>query len=149
MQKKSWLIILALYLFSSVASYAAFSVLGKAVRTAQQVAQNEEAAGESPLSKLLTIDPNEPKDQVCPLNGKYFTKTEKAAWEKKRPLAVMIENTPDSRPQSGLSDADLVFEAVAEGGVTRFILLWSSAHGYHRGASTLSPGLFCRLCFWL
>jgi len=33
----------------------------------------------------------------------------------------MIENTPDSRPQSGISSADLVFEAIAEGGVTRFL----------------------------
>ncbi|MBW6431873.1 DUF3048 domain-containing protein, partial [Patescibacteria group bacterium] len=32
---------------------------------------------------------------------------------KKRPIAVMIENHPDSRPQSGLNEADIVFEAVA------------------------------------
>ncbi|MBU1885392.1 DUF3048 domain-containing protein, partial [Patescibacteria group bacterium] len=72
-------------------------------------------------SQLLDIDPNEKKDQACPLTGKYYTNTERKAWEKKRPLAVMIENHPESRPQSGLSDADIVFEAIAEGGVTRFM----------------------------
>lgn len=39
----------------------------------------------------------------------------------KRPVtAIQIENSPDARPQSGLKDAGLVFEAIAEGGITRF-----------------------------
>lgn len=39
----------------------------------------------------------------------------------KRPItSVQIENSPDARPQSGLKDAGVVFEAVAEGGITRF-----------------------------
>src|SRR5438270_6397106 len=35
-----------------------------------------------------------------------------------RPFAVVVENHPDSRPQSGLSQADIVYEALAEGGIT-------------------------------
>jgi hypothetical protein len=39
-----------------------------------------------------------------------------------RPIrAVVIENHPDARPQSGLSQAGVVYEANAEGGITRFI----------------------------
>jgi hypothetical protein len=34
--------------------------------------------------------------------------------------AVMIENSPDARPQAGLKDASIIFEAIAEGGITRF-----------------------------
>jgi Protein of unknown function (DUF3048) N-terminal domain/Protein of unknown function (DUF3048) C-terminal domain len=37
---------------------------------------------------------------------------------------VMIENSTDARPQSGLGQAMVVFEAVAEGGVTRFLALF-------------------------
>ncbi len=37
---------------------------------------------------------------------------------------VMIENSPDARPQSGLNDADIVYEAVAEGGITRFLAMF-------------------------
>lgn len=37
---------------------------------------------------------------------------------------IMIENSPDARPQSGLTDAGMVFEAVAEGGITRFLALY-------------------------
>jgi hypothetical protein len=37
--------------------------------------------------------------------------------------AIMIENSPDARPQSGLKQAGVVFEAIAEGGITRFLTL--------------------------
>lgn len=38
--------------------------------------------------------------------------------------AVMIENSPDARPQSGLKDAGVVYEAIAEGGITRFMAVY-------------------------
>jgi hypothetical protein len=41
-------------------------------------------------------------------------------------LAVKIENTPDSRPQSGLENADIVVEEQVEGGITRFIAIFQS-----------------------
>ena len=41
-------------------------------------------------------------------------------------LWVKIENTPEARPQQGLSQADVVFEQVTEGGITRFIGLFNS-----------------------
>lgn len=64
---------------------------------------------------------NEPKTEACPLNGKLFSKSEKALWETRRPILAMIENDVSVRPQSGLSSADIVYEAVAEGGITRFM----------------------------
>lgn len=64
---------------------------------------------------------NEPKTEACPLNGKLYSQSEKNLWETRRPILAMIENHPDSRPQSGLSYADIVYEAVAEGGITRFM----------------------------
>jgi len=43
----------------------------------------------------------------------------------KRPVTgIMIENSIDARPQSGLSDAGVIFEAIAEGGITRFLALF-------------------------
>lgn len=42
-----------------------------------------------------------------------------------RPVTgVMIENSMEARPQSGLSEAGVVFEAVAEGGITRFLAVF-------------------------
>jgi len=41
-----------------------------------------------------------------------------------RPFAVKIGNSPAERPQSGLSKADMVFEHLTEGGITRFTALY-------------------------
>jgi hypothetical protein len=43
-----------------------------------------------------------------------------------RPVfGVMVENHyPDARPQSGIDQAGVVFEAIAEGGITRFLTLY-------------------------
>ena len=43
------------------------------------------------------------------------------AYEKQRPLAVMVENEYNARPQSGLDRAGIVYEILAEGG-TRLAL---------------------------
>ena len=64
---------------------------------------------------------NEPKTEVCPLNGILYSKSEKDLWSTRRPILAMIENDITVRPQSGLSLADIVYEAVAEGGITRFM----------------------------
>ncbi|GMU77994.1 MAG: hypothetical protein AMXMBFR46_07910 [Acidimicrobiia bacterium] len=42
-------------------------------------------------------------------------------------LSVKIENTPDARPQAGLDVADVVYEEMVEGGITRFWAVFSSA----------------------
>lgn len=45
-----------------------------------------------------------------------------------KPVAVMIENSPAARPQSGLIDADVVYEIYVEGGITRFLALFLSRY---------------------
>lgn len=76
----------------------------------------------SPAQKVKNkVDPSIPRDEVCPLNGVMYTLKEKDIWDKHRPLAVMIENSEEARPQSGLSRADIVYEALAEGWITRLM----------------------------
>ncbi len=43
-----------------------------------------------------------------------------------RAVAVMINNHPNARPQSGLDQADIVYELLAEGDVTRFLAIFQS-----------------------
>jgi hypothetical protein len=38
----------------------------------------------------------------------------------------MIENSPAARPQSGLGEAIVVYEALSEGGITRFLAVYNS-----------------------
>lgn len=105
-----------LYLASAGISYAAFRYLGGVAPGLISPVPVEEAR--------LRVDLAAPKTETCPLNGKMFTKGEKEIWEGRRPLGIMIENHAEARPQSGLSRADIIYEAVAEGGITRFLAIY-------------------------
>lgn len=138
MPKKILVIALIIYVLSAGGTFAAFTAFGPtAAQQAAQMQANDSSTQEEIVGALLEIDPSAPKDQACPLNGEFFTKAEKDAWSKRRPLAVMIENTPDARPQSGLGDADVTFELVAEGGVTRFMAMFYCA--VQKFDTTLAP----------
>lgn len=43
-----------------------------------------------------------------------------------RPIIVTMNNHPLARPQSGIAQADIVYEMLAEGNVTRFLALYQS-----------------------
>jgi hypothetical protein len=58
---------------------------------------------------------------ACPLTG---LEPESGSVVERRVLSVKIENAPDARPQMGLEEADIVFEQEAEGGITRFNVLY-------------------------
>ncbi|WP_082652002.1 DUF3048 domain-containing protein [Gorillibacterium timonense] len=45
---------------------------------------------------------------------------------KDRAFLVTVENSPAARPQTGLSQADLVYEVLAEGEITRFLAVYQS-----------------------
>jgi hypothetical protein len=60
--------------------------------------------------------------EPCPLTGETLP-GDKAPPD--RPLlAVKVENTPDAQPLAGLQNADIVYEEVVEGGITRFVALY-------------------------
>src|SRR3989344_4110099 len=107
--------LLGLYLVSAGISYFAFSFLGNTGAQLSPAGLDQKRAG---------IDTTGPKTEGCPINSKKFTKAEREIWEGRRHLSVMIENHSESRPQSGLSSADVVYEAIAEGGVTRFMAVF-------------------------
>ncbi len=69
------------------------------------------------------IEAQEERERFTTLNGNLV---EDESLAKQRPLAVVIENSPDARPQSGLSDAEIVYETLAEGGITRFLAVFQS-----------------------
>ncbi len=51
-----------------------------------------------------------------------------------RPVTgIMIENSQDARPQSGIDQAGVVYEAIAEGGITRFLTLYQDAQPQYVG----------------
>lgn len=58
------------------------------------------------------------------------------------PVAVMIDNDPNARPQSGLDRADLVYELPMEGEVTRFMAVFAS-----QGVAQIGPVRSARTYF--
>lgn len=59
-------------------------------------------------------------EEVLPLLGTRGSVPERAA------LAVKLDDTERGRPQSGLSEADVVFEEMVEGGLTRLLAVYQS-----------------------
>ena len=43
---------------------------------------------------------------------------------RKRPIAVMTENTRETLPQYGLSSADVIYECPVEGGISRLMCIY-------------------------
>lgn len=125
------------YAVSSILSFLLFNTFGQNL-----------AGVTSPIPPVKTangrlmFDQNLPKTEECPINGAMYSKQQRAWWEKHAPLGVMIENHTEARPQSGLSSADIVYEAVAEGGITRFLAIY-----YCQDAEVVGPVRSARTYF--
>jgi hypothetical protein len=76
------------------------------------------SASESPT---LTPEPTPDAAFLAPLTG---LPVENAVT--RRPFYVMINNLAPARPQSGLTQADTVWEVLAEGGITRLVAIFQS-----------------------
>ena len=75
-----------------------------------------------PISRLV---PKLSKTKAKEPARSLLTGLEVTAEQAGRPItAVVIENHPDARPQSGLGQAGVVYEALAEGGITRFLAFY-------------------------
>lgn len=67
------------------------------------------------------IDKEEIDTIYAPLNGLPISQV-----SEQRPVAVMVNNFYLARPQSGLSNADVIYEILAEGDITRFLAIFQS-----------------------
>lgn len=100
---------------------SALILVGMAVLLAGIVAYTRYFAGPDATGLSGLGDKAKSQQKVTsPLDGTQTT----AGLANRRPLAVMIENHPDARPQSGFDQASLIYEAVAEGGITRLMAVF-------------------------
>lgn len=65
-------------------------------------------------------DDNKQKTTISELDGIEYPQDV----ANRNPIAIMVENHPDARPQAGLDKASIVYEAEAEGGITRFMAIF-------------------------
>jgi len=116
---KFTLVLIGTYILTTVVSFAIFSGVIKSLSDVQSPVPDAVTDGNKTL-----FDESLPKTEPCPISGQLFSKQQRQWWEEHRPLGIMIENHEESRPQSGLSKADVIYEAVAEGGITRFLAVF-------------------------
>jgi hypothetical protein len=70
---------------------------------------------------LINIkESDELEKSVSKLDGIKYPK-DKA---NRNPIAIMVENHPEARPQVGMENASIIYEAEAEGGITRFMAVY-------------------------
>lgn len=81
---------------------------------------DEETTAESTTEVATTKAPEAPSN-INKLTG-LATLSKEA--EGKRPVAIMINNIKAALPQYGVSDADLMFEVIVEGGITRMMAVY-------------------------
>ncbi|MDR1797406.1 MAG: DUF3048 domain-containing protein [Clostridiales Family XIII bacterium] len=105
--KKWWLAVLAALLVAGLLAGCGGGDEGAAAAAGGSAAEPEE----------------EQVTPIYPLTGEVAP--DKKATEA-RIISVKIENTPEARPQLGVVDADVVYESITEGGITRFNCLYQS-----------------------
>jgi hypothetical protein len=68
-------------------------------------------------------DPAAPCEECWPLSG---LPAANGAATNRKPLLIKIDNAPAARPHYGIAQADMVFEIIVEGGVTRLAAVFHS-----------------------
>lgn len=86
----------------------------------------EEVPVEEPEPEIVQVN-----KYVCPLTGIGVEKEEDIKY---RPVAVMIDNERSARPQSGIGDADIVYEMPVEGNITRYMAIY-----HHTPSEKIGP----------
>ena len=103
MKKKFLLSILSIFIISSITSCSSLDSIESNSENISEITQKEDTF-KYPFTGIKTNE--NPQD--------------------KTPYIVVVENSKASRPQSGLSFADIVYETSAEGGIPRFIAIYHS-----------------------
>src|SRR5437879_5852354 len=143
-KKKIIIVSIIFYLVATGVSYALFSRQTTAQQSPTSTTTSSGIPSTAKLTdyKALAFDPSKAKTEECPINGVMYGKSQRGWWEQHRPLGVMIENSTDARPQSGIPSADMTYEALAEGGITRTLNVF-----YCQDAGIIGPVRSARTYF--
>ena len=91
----------------------------EAAPTAKTTVIAPSAAPETASAPAPAATPSEPAPSGLSLT------TGLASDKEYKPFVAMIENSPAARPQTGVQQADIVYEVMAEGSITRFLCLFN------------------------
>ncbi len=115
--KKAFILILVLLILISACSKPA------------EPEDNEEEMDEEISEETEEVE--KPLKYICTLTGLEVLDE---AEINQRPIAVMIDNEINARPQSGLDSADIVYEMPVEGNITRYMAIY-----HHVSSEKIGP----------
>jgi len=75
-------------------------------------------------NSVTMVPPSPTIPRYSPVNGIEIAHEDYQTLMDRHPLAIVVNNHKDARPQSGLSSADTVLEVLAEGGITRYVAIY-------------------------
>ncbi|GAB4074474.1 DUF3048 domain-containing protein [Barrientosiimonas marina] len=99
----------------------ALSLLALLILSLAACSGEEEQASQDNASHGQAVTEKNENPDVSPLTGLPAEGN-----TEQRAVGVMVNNHPKARPQTGLSKADIVFEMLAEGSITRFLAIYQS-----------------------
>jgi hypothetical protein len=95
-------------------------LLGCGSKTPVDISEERDVPAEDQIIEVVAPTKPQYPTVKSPLTGLQIPDN----LEGQRIIAIMVENEHSSRPQSGLDKACVVYEALAEGGITRFLALY-------------------------
>ena len=102
------------------------SALPGCAPAAEQGEGSSSMPDEPSTSVIAPVDPEpQPAPYTNPLTGEGC----QTDLSQNRPVAIMLNNLKKALPQLGVSQADIIYEAVAEGGITRMLGVFQSVEG--------------------
>ena len=113
MKKRAWALALAFLL-----------VLAGCGKKEEPVPDPEPPAAEEPI---VTPEPEAEPEPAVPAGMNPLTGLPmEPEYERNRPVAVMLNNLKKAQPQLGNSQADIIYEVPAEGGITRMLAVYQT-----------------------
>lgn len=89
-----------------------------------------------------TPTPQVPETPVTPFTNPLTGLPIKEALTNRKPIAIMLNNIKAAQPQQGNSQADLIYEVLAEGGITRMLGVYQDVSGLGVVGSVRSARLY-------
>lgn len=124
----------SMLLFTGCGQGQGETTASSAVSTVSSAAESEETET-TPTPTPTDFPKLEDPDEKLPegvyrnyLTGAYVTKEESLV----RPISFMIDNSEPAIPQSGISKADVYYEALIESSISRLCLVYNSIEGLYR-----------------
>lgn len=106
--------------------FLVFALLLSACSSGGQEQLAEETPVDTPPAPVVEPPSPTPYDgPVSPLSGLPIGEE----WLNRRPVAIMLNNLKEALPQLGQSQADIIYEVPAEGGITRMLAVYQSLDG--------------------